>query len=72
MQLEVGKKYRTRDGKTIVVIESISNEMWPIRATVLQSTSLFNVCDSRLFRSGGFYIADHETHPKDLVEEVTD
>lgn len=74
MILEVGKKYRTRDGETIIrITEREYGEFWEYIGRVEQTSGIyFNRTDVGEFTSNGHFMYPGDQHPNDLVEEVTD
>lgn len=75
MQLEVGKKYRTRDGNTIlevIEIEELFGYSYPVLCRTVETTvpEEWAVDQIRYKEDGRAY--HHAEDPEDLVEEVTD
>lgn len=75
MQLEVGKKYRTRDGEIVVEIVDYDDSLclWPYIGNIISDVNeFFKNIEQDNWDANGFYSTSFTFHRNDLTEEVTD
>ena len=74
MKLEVGKKYRTRDGRRVKVLETDGcdlglgklGDLWPVKVIIVGSP----LYEYYYVTSDGFYYSSDERDSMDLVQEI--
>lgn len=74
MKLEVGRLYRTRDGRRVEVLETdgydmslgIHGDLWPVKVLIVGSP----LYEYYYVTSDGFYCSSDERDALDLVQEI--